>query len=315
MPHDGSARSLPGYGAATAAAPETVAPSASAWTDEQRETLRRMAAEGATGLEIGGAIGKSRNAVLGHCYRHGITLPLTARKLRMAGRRFKSTKAAHEHKPKFGPDHPARRSRAWGARVWSDGQIAAAIAARLAGASLPKAGGVIGASGQALTKWMTKPDLMAHGSALYERAKEDAARRRAQAEAVAQIAAATEAHRVWVNNAPILARMPPRDRIFCQRRIAGDTLKEIADDFHITRERVRQIEAHWRAVGLIVPGLRPLTDAARASFGPGSRREPKQGPPAGRQYRISDEERARRAAHMRAVAHKRWGIVVGGAPA
>lgn len=44
------------------------------WTPEQQEQLLTMAAQGFSASEIGDAVGRSRNAVLGRCFREGISL-------------------------------------------------------------------------------------------------------------------------------------------------------------------------------------------------------------------------------------------------
>lgn len=44
------------------------------WNDEQIETLKKLAAEGLSSGQIGKAIGKTRNAVIGKCHRIGVKL-------------------------------------------------------------------------------------------------------------------------------------------------------------------------------------------------------------------------------------------------
>jgi hypothetical protein len=113
-------------------------------------SLEMLAAEGLTASEIGKRLGISRDAVLGRCRRTGVPMPMDARKWSLGNR-------------KGSP------------RAFSEPQIAAAIAARLAGASYRKAGDLVGASDQSVSNWMRDPALAAMGQRLYERARKDAA--------------------------------------------------------------------------------------------------------------------------------------------
>lgn len=45
-----------------------------AWSKEHQALARKMAAQGASGSEIGKAVGRSREAAIGWCYRHGVKL-------------------------------------------------------------------------------------------------------------------------------------------------------------------------------------------------------------------------------------------------
>ena len=47
---------------------------ARAWTEDEDETLRRMANEGCSASQIGVAIGRSRNSIIGRSHRMGIKL-------------------------------------------------------------------------------------------------------------------------------------------------------------------------------------------------------------------------------------------------
>lgn len=241
------------------------------WPQERRERLIVLAAEGWTASEVGIQLGLTRNAVLGYAHRNGIKFPMTARKIAMVGRgvrRPREPKAPREPKSqKFPLNHPARLSRPFGTRAFSDDKIAIAIAARLAGASRPKAARLIGAGEQILSRWEGIPELAARGRDLFERARADAAERSAKARELAAIEAETARLTMERTNWPILGRMSERHRDIMERRIAGQTLQEIAVGYGITRERVRQIEAKWRSLGLIVPGTRELSKAAVAQFG------------------------------------------------
>lgn len=227
--------------------------------------LVELAANGKTGREIAAELGCTRSAVLGRAFRTGVKLPMDERKARLAdhGRR----KPVAERREKFPPRHAIHRKRARGARAFTDAEIAVAIAARLAGLSGAKSAALIGASQQSLAKnWMRDASLLALGKALHERARADAAERAAQARELAAFAAEAQRLAVERTNQPILGRMPERHREMLERRISGQTLQQIAHTYGITRERVRQIEARWRVEGLVVPGVRPLSDATRASL-------------------------------------------------
>lgn len=246
---------------------------ANAWTTAEANTLREMANAGRTGTEIAEALGKTRNAILGYCHRNGVRLPWTAEKKAAQVRRNRRPRKPRPEQRtgkywKFSPEHPARSSRPFGSRAFQDQQIATAIAAHLAGLSMAKAAKMIGASHQSLSKhWLKDPALLALGTALFERAKAEAAIKAAEAHKVAEMRRAAEAHRVWTNNRPILEAMPERHRAILERRIQGETLQEIGDDYGVTRERIRQIEARWRLAGLIVPGARPLNELAARRIG------------------------------------------------
>jgi DNA-directed RNA polymerase specialized sigma24 family protein len=274
------------------------------WPPERHQRLLVLAEAGLSGREIAGELGVSRNAVLGYCHRHGVSLPLTQRKRKLQGRRKSAASPRAKATSKFRPGHPAFRSRPFGQRAFSDDQIAIAIAARLAGASRPKASRMIGAGQQIISQWEQKPELMAKGRALFEIARADAAQR--AAERREREAAAAEARRLTVErtNWPILGRMPERHRAMMERRVAGESLQEVGDAFGVTRERVRQIEVKWRLRGLIVPtALHEVSDVARDRFGPKPTRPAKV---ARRPYNISDAERARRSERMRQTSATYW---------
>jgi hypothetical protein len=55
-----------------------VAKSKTSWVDEEMATLRELAAAGYTAYQIGEAVGRSRNAVIGQCHRRGIELKTSA---------------------------------------------------------------------------------------------------------------------------------------------------------------------------------------------------------------------------------------------
>lgn len=293
------------------------------WTAEEHAALVTMAGDGATGAEIAAALGKTRNAILGRAFRKGVKLPMDdvkAARMRK-GRKPRPVREPREPKAtrapdfkRFGPNHPARQSRPWGQRAFSDDKIAIAIAARLAGASHNKAAKLIGAGAQSLVKnWMPKPELLALGQALFERAKADAAE-------VATVRRELEAFEAETNrltieriNWPILGRMPERHRQILELRIAGETLQEIGDKFGVSRERIRQIEVTWKIRGLIVPGTRPVSEASLATYSHKERGERIPKPPkpprtrkSRRPMQLSDAERARRAEHMRRVSSRRW---------
>jgi hypothetical protein len=288
-----------------------------AWPIERRNRLIALASAGWTASEVGIQLGLSRSSVLGYAHRNGIKFPMTARKAAMVGR---YPRRAREPKPprepnfqKFGPDHPARKSRPFGQRAFSDDQIAIAIAARLAGASLPKAARLIGAGQQILSKWVGIPELAEAGRALFERARADAAERAAKARELAAFEAETARSTRERINWPILGRMSEKHRDIMERRIAGQTLQEIGDAYGITRERVRQIEVKWRMQGLVVPGARPLSEASLKMFPDRSPRalRPERTiawnvPRTRKHYEISDAERERRADHMRRVSRAYW---------
>lgn len=294
-----------------------------AWPSERHDRLLLLVDAGLTAREIGLQLGLTRNAILGYAHRKGIILPMTPEKRAACRVAPKRVDASHPRKgSKFPPGHPAFRSRPFGARAFSDDQIAVAIAARLAGASRPKASALIGAKQQIMCKWERIPELAAMGRELFERAKADAAVRlatRLQEEAAADLA---ERQRIDAVNAPVLAMIKGRDRDICERLIAGETLQAIGDRYGVSRERIRQIECRWRVRGLEVPGKRELSEAALETLKSGPIRP--QGRPRKaidfwseahkvkapkkprRAIRLSDAERTRRAQWIRSVAHKRW---------
>ena len=47
------------------------------WTKDQVTTLRSRAAKGASAADIGKAVSKTRDAVIGKCWRDGVQLLLT----------------------------------------------------------------------------------------------------------------------------------------------------------------------------------------------------------------------------------------------
>lgn len=44
------------------------------WSPEHEALARKMAAEGKSGAEIGRAVGRSREAAIGWCWRHDVKL-------------------------------------------------------------------------------------------------------------------------------------------------------------------------------------------------------------------------------------------------
>jgi DNA-binding CsgD family transcriptional regulator len=146
--------------------------------------------------------------------------------------------------------------------------------------------------------------------------------------ALAALSARDEAESRDLINRPILADMSPRDREAMLARIAGETLEQIGRRHGITRERVRQIEVKWRCRGLQIPGATPLSAAAERMALARKSTGHRPGRPARRPegdffaaahailaaeiggkrkpYRVSDEERARRAERMRKVSRAYW---------
>lgn len=293
------------------------------WPPERHARLLVLVDAGLSAKEVGVQLGLSRNAILGYAHRKGIKFPLTAEKgARCKGGRPKreprpaaAPRERHEKGPsKFRPDHPIRTPRPFGVRAFADDKIAVAIAARLAGASRPKAAALIGAGQQILSQWEKKPELAALGQELFRRARADAAERAAKARELAALAAETTRITRERINWPILGRMPERHRDIMERRIAGDTLQDVGDAFGVTRERIRQIEVRWRSQGLIVPGARELSAISLARFGwhPPQRKGRKSATDRAAKvaqpkvYRITDAERQRRAEWMRQVSRKYW---------
>lgn len=295
-----------------------------AWPAERRERLLVLVEAGLTAREAAIQLETTRSAVLGFAHRNGIKFLMTERKASMGRAALRNRAPKPMGSKRFPEGHAVWRSRGWGERAFTDQEIAVAIAARLAGASRPKAGRMIGASAQSLAKnWETKPELMAKGVALYEAAKADAvevARQRRELEAFRAEAERIERERI---NDPILHIMPPRHRSICEMIIAGATLQKAGDAHGVTRERIRQIVVRYRAVGLVVPNaIRPVSEVAKASWGLRDPlaigRKPNPRPAADfwaianasapipkKVYRISDEERARRSEHMRRVIRNR----------
>lgn len=240
------------------------------WTIEQTETLVRMALEGATGAQIAVVVGRSRNAVMGYCHRNGISLAIGPEKQQeIVARRTAALEAAraaqreHGPSPRFPDGHAVFRSRPRGARAFTDVQIATAIAAHLAGMSMNKAAGSIGASPQSLKRnWMADPALMSLGRSLYERAKADAAERAAARARLQALHDGAERVRVETINAAFWPKMSERHRQILKGRLAGETLQTLGDRFGVTRERIRQIEVAWRVRGFEMPDARPLADLA-----------------------------------------------------
>ena len=69
-----------------------------AWTEQQQAALVRLAGEGLTASEIGARIGMTRNAVIGRCWRKGVALPVTERKLAISAASGKSPSCAEAHR-------------------------------------------------------------------------------------------------------------------------------------------------------------------------------------------------------------------------
>jgi hypothetical protein len=297
------------------------------WTAEQQAALVALAVAGKSGSEIAAELGVTRNAILGRAHRTGVKLPMDGRKRMIAVMASAdSRRVPKAPKPqgarRYPDDHPMYKSRARGARAFTDAKIAVAIAARMAGQSLPKSARLVGASAQSLGKnWLSNPKLLALGRALYERARAEATQEAARKREIAAFEAETARLRTARINAPILAQMTPRHRLVCERRIAGETLQAIGDALGVTRERIRQIEAKWRLRGLIVPGANPLSDSTTRTYAPRLDRRRKAKPPVDfydaahqalgpatvkRRNNLSDAERQRRADWMREVSRRRW---------
>lgn len=215
------------------------------WTPEAQCRLEEFARAGLTGAQIAEALGVTRNAVLGRCFRTGITLPMTPDKeVSCRGKRGRGRPKGVSHVLR--PDHPSRRSRPKGSRAFDDAQIAAAIAARLAGASLPKAAALVGASPGGLKLWLAKPDLMEKGQRVFSLAKLDAASRRA--EAYRKEEARKAAIRAW--NEGIYRLFPGRNTEILRAWVEGDRGPDLGERYGISRQRVDQIVTKARRLGL-----------------------------------------------------------------
>lgn len=204
------------------------------WTDEQHARLVELAAEQMPTRQIASQLGITRNAVIGRARRTGVKLAdPPPRRVRGAMRR----------KKRGGKDDAFR---------------IAALCSVLTGESASRAAKRLHVSEQSIANWRRDPDLMARATALAARVRTRWGAEQEAARLAALAAAEIERARVEAHNAPVLARASLRERNMMRRRVAGETLLVIADDYGVSRERVRQIEVKWRVDGLIVPHLRPL---------------------------------------------------------
>lgn len=236
-------------------------------------------------------------------------------------------------------DLPKRRQGMKTGKRYDHAFKVSAVAATMTGESFRKASARLGPEEKSIHAWKANPAVFVDAEALAARVKAAWGAEQERLRIEAEAAAEAERVRIETNNEPIFALMSERTQRMLRSRVAGQTLQQVGDAFGVTRERVRQIEVRWRAQGLIVPGAEPLSEAAIERFGPKNgkpgrpRRTPAAFPyelahsildgakPARRPYRISDEERARRAERMRRVGAsgarggKRYGSAPGMAPA
>jgi uncharacterized protein (DUF433 family) len=332
------------------------------WTDEQQAELARLAACGARVIDIAAALGFTRNAVIGRARRTGVSLlyrtppaepkPVRAprpppapheprfvhpqetkdrvRALYLAGEKYteitRLTGIASGNFVAWIRDLPKRRI----TRSWKRYDVTfkiAAVAAILTGESYAKASRRLGVEEKSILTWKKRPDVFAAATALAERIKANFAAEQERQRQLAEAEAELERVRVTAHNEPIFAQMSLRHRNILQRRVSGETLEAIGNDYGVSRERIRQIEVKWRAKGLEVPGAKPLSDAAlrmgvyvptgkprapKAGRAPvnfwgeahailAKRRTAQRGP-----YNLTDEDRQRRAERLALARTHRW---------
>lgn len=206
-----------------------------AWTKQQHETLARMAPDHSA-REIAKALGITRNGVLGRAHRYGISI--NPNRDRHAFARGNNHSTGGRRGKKLPEGHPATRSRPRGSHAFSLEQRAAALAARMAGASWRKSAELVGASAQILAKhWSQDPSVIGRATELFNQARAEALRVRL----VRQRLLALEASAVAQHNARILSGWGERNRRWVERKLKGESLAAIAADFGVTRERVRQV--------------------------------------------------------------------------
>lgn len=311
------------------------------WTPEAVATLVRMAEGGAKAADIARELNLTRSAVIGKASRAGVKLlyrtpPAAAKPKRPRRSRRRKYLDAEVQKLRdlylagetyqamerltgiptanFGymlRDVPKRRPDSGCDRRYDDAFKVAAVASILTGESYDRAGKRLGVTHRSIWVWKQRPEILAHATALAERIKAAFAAEQERQRLAAEAAAEAESVRIATLNAPVMAQMGERHRAICQRRVDGDTLEAIGNDYGITRERVRQIEARWRLLGLVVPGARPLSEAARNT--PGIRlptgaprgRKPKppkpRGPDKRRREHLDPAIRQARSDRMRAM--------------
>jgi hypothetical protein len=290
----------------------------SIWTPEQQAVLVEMAAARAKVADIASALGFTRNAVIGRARRTGVALlyevpraepraPRPPRVPRVRGApRVRLPQSTIEHVRALYLEGATYGAIARAAGV-AQGNVAylvrglprrrafkahkrydfafrvSAVAAILTGESYAKASRRQGCEEKSILSWKARPEVFEAATALAERIKARFAAEQERLRLVAEAEAEAERVRVATVNAPVFAQMGIRHRNILQRRVDGETLEAIGQDYGITRERVRQIEVKWRLRGLEVPGARPLTEAAsRVVYVP-------TGKPRGRKPKVESE--------------------------
>lgn len=223
------------------------------WTAERQARLAALAAAGKSARDIAAELGVSRNAVLGRCYRTGVKLLYEPDFAALANARRRS--GPRRPPP---PDAPIRRARRRGSSPFTLDERAAAVAARLAGASWRRAASLVGANFQTLRQnWMGDPAVMDAALATLQVAKREAFRARQERLAVLEF----QRRMVAEHNERVLAKLDNRTATIARRRLSGESLAAIAADFGFTRERARQIFKKAIVAGLREPpGVSLLRD-------------------------------------------------------
>jgi len=313
------------------------------WSEDEHRVLIEMANAAASARDIGARLGKTRNAVLGRAFRHGVKLAPPKRAKRVEQRvakpkRVWATKSAKKlaritavalardlycagrtlaeisdrtdipagSLGSYLKDLPRRREQTWDTRPKHDVARLESLALYYAGYSYAKVARQMGVCIGSIRNWLTDDALRLKAQTIGNavKAERDAACAAFKAERDRKN---TElAARIAAHNGPILAGMRPRHRDMMQLRVSGQTLEQIGQAFGVTRERVRQIEVKCRLDGLIIPNAKPLSAPAIRT----AKRQTSLGRGAPvhsrKKYNITEEDRRRRAERMRAMVVKRW---------
>lgn len=252
------------------------------FTQEQRQTARRMYLDGASYREIADAIGCARGTV-GY-FSRGLPRRRTIFCAKRYDRSFKIMAVALVFSG-YGFLKTCRRLQisARTLHLWRENDA-------IANAARPAA-----------------EQIRAEAEVRRIQREDEERQKRAQAESerlrlVAEVA---------VHNAFVLPRLKPQVRLVVEARLAGDTLQAIGDRLGVTRERVRQLEVIGRREGIRFPDdtRKPIPAPEEAASGHNvfvlahdaldKRRK--------RPMNLMPEERERRREWGREIARRRWG--------
>lgn len=314
------------------------------WTAEQDTWLASLAEQGLTALQAAPILGVTRNAVLGRAHRTGVKFKNRVVAKFKAPRQPRAARARNEPRASrrkiakdaidlarslylkgetyakiseatgifagglsvYFSDLPRRRPVTWDVRRRSRSFRLEALALCLV-SSYRKAAKAMNCSEASIQNWRGDEALYLEARAIADRIKEERLRAAAEAKVRADLARLDLLAAITKNNAPILPLLTARQRLIVERRIAGQSLQEIGDALGVTRERIRQIEGRCRALGIMLPGVGPLSEAALSTFGlkpqpprkSSAERRPPAAPGERRPYRMSEAERQRRSERMR----------------